>query len=80
VSGELLSDIYLVDSKLDGIETFEEIRKGNKDTIGIFFSRITEDDIIKRANALGIFDFLVKPFRPSDLRTIIESAVQTLKG
>jgi DNA-binding response OmpR family regulator len=73
-------DIYLVDSTLDGIETFEEIRKGNKDTVGIFFSRITEDDIIKRANALGIFDFLVKPFKPSDLRAVIEKAVETLKA
>lgn len=71
-------DIYLVDSKLDGIEVFEEIRKQNKDTIGIFFSRITEDDIIKRANELGIFDFLVKPFNPSELKPIIELAVKSL--
>lgn len=73
-------DIYLVDSRLDGIQTFEEIRKNNKDTIGIFFSRITEDDIIKRANELGVFDFLVKPFNPSELKPIIESAVQSLAG
>lgn len=73
-------DIYLVDSKLDGIETFEEIRKDNKDTIGIFFSRVTEDDIIKRANELGIFDFLVKPFNPSELKAVIESAVKTLEA
>ena len=72
-------DIYLVDSKLDGIEAFEEIRKDNKDTIGIFFSRITEDDIIKRANELGIFDFLVKPFNPTELKGVIEKAAETLR-
>ncbi len=72
-------DICLVDSKLDGIETFEEIRKDNKDTIGIFFSRVTEDDIVKRANKLKVFDFLVKPFNPSELKAVIESAAKTLK-
>lgn len=72
-------DIYLVDSRLDGIETFEEIRKDNKDTICIFFSRVTEDDIVKRANKLGVFDFLVKPFNPSELKAVIEKAVETLK-
>lgn len=73
-------DIYLVDSKLDGIETFEEIRKNSKDTLCIFFSRVTEDDIVKRANKLGVFDFLVKPFNPSELKGVIQSAVKTLKG
>ena len=73
-------DIYLVDSKLDGIETFEAIRKDNKDTICIFFSRITEDDIVKRANTLGVFDFLVKPFNPHELKAVIEKAVETLKA
>jgi DNA-binding response OmpR family regulator len=72
-------DIYLVDSALDGIETFTEIRKNNKDTLCIFFSRITEDDVIKRANELGIFDFLVKPFNPSDLKAVVEKAAATLK-
>ncbi len=72
-------DIYLVDSALDGIEAFEEIRQNNKDTIGIFFSRITEDDIIQRANKLDIFNFLVKPFNPSELKGVIESAAKTLK-
>lgn len=73
-------DIYLVDSRLDGIETFEEIRKDNKDTICIFFSRVTEDDIVKRANTLGVFDFLVKPFNPSELKAVIEKAAETLKA
>lgn len=71
-------DIYLVDSELNGIQTFEKIRKNNKDTIGIFFSRITDDDIIKKANELGAFDFLIKPFNPSDLKPIIEAAIKSL--
>ena len=73
-------DIYLIDSNLDGIETFEEIRKNNKDILCIFFSRITEDDIVKRANTLGVFDFLVKPFNPQELKAVINKAVETLRN
>lgn len=72
-------DIFLVDSQMDGIEVLENIRKVNKETICIMFTRITDDEKIRKANELGIFEFLVKPLDPLRLKEVIIEATQQIE-
>ena len=76
-------DIFLVDSPLNGIEVLEEIRKKNNDTVCIMFSRVTDDENIKKANEFGAFDFLIKPLDPTRLKETVSAVagkIQNSKG
>jgi two-component system nitrogen regulation response regulator NtrX len=72
-------DVFLVDSELDGVDVLEKIRKVNQDAVCIMFSRITDDEKIKKANELGIFEFLFKPLDPQKLKEVVAEAVKQVK-
>lgn len=72
-------DIFLVDSEMDGIEVLGKIREKNKDTVCVMFTRITDDDKIKRANELGIYEFLIKPVDPTRLKEVIAEATKIVQ-
>src|SRR3989338_4174046 len=67
-------DIYLVDSEMDGIEVLGKIRERNKNTVCIMFTRITDDNKVKKANELGIYEFLIKPVDPQQLKDAVSGA------
>jgi DNA-binding NtrC family response regulator len=69
-------DIFLVDSQMDGVEVLENIRKVSQDTVCIMFTRITDDEKVKKANELGIFEFLFKPLDPKRLKDVVAEAAR----
>ena len=72
-------DIFLVDSQMDGIEVLENIRKVNKETVCIMFTRLTDDEKVKKANEVGIFEFLIKPLDPLCLKEVIIQATKKIE-
>lgn len=72
-------DVLLVDSKMNGIEVLEQIRQKNKDTICIMFTRISDDDKIKKANELGAYEFLLKPLDGRKLKETVAAAVEDME-
>ena len=47
---------------MSGLELIEEVRKTNKEIPFVIMSAHTEPEYIKSAEALGITDYLLKPF------------------
>ncbi|HBR15758.1 MAG TPA: hypothetical protein DD723_09530 [Candidatus Omnitrophica bacterium] len=72
-------DVYLYDSKINGIEVLRKIREKNKDTVCIMFTRITDDEKVKEANALGIYEYLVKPLEPERLKEAVTGACDIIR-
>jgi two-component system, NtrC family, nitrogen regulation response regulator NtrX len=73
-------DIHLPDSKIDGVGVLEQIRKKNSETICIMYSRMTDDDHIRKANELNVHDFLVKPVEPQRVKESIARGIELIKA
>lgn len=71
-------DLILMDVRLkgdmDGIETAEEIRK-NFDIPVIYLTAYSDDEVLEKAKKTGPYGYIVKPFKPDDLRSNIEMAL-----
>lgn len=73
---ELKPDICILDVKMpimDGIEAVEIITDENIAPT-ILLTAYSDKELIDRAKAAGVFAYLVKPFKPSDLAPTIEVA------
>ncbi len=70
----LLLDIEMPD--MDGFEVMEEVRKRNIDVAAAFMSADKDFETIERANALGVSDYLTKPFLPMELKEIVHSLIE----
>jgi len=73
---ELLPDICILDVKMpvmDGIEVVEMLTEENL-APAILLTAYSDRDLVQRARAAGVFAYLVKPFKPSDLPPAIEVA------
>ena len=76
-------DIVVTDIRMDnidGIEVLEHITSRNKRTKVIMITGYATVEVAREALAKGAFDFIAKPFKPNDLRSIIERAVQELSS
>jgi len=74
-------DIVVTDIRMDnidGIEVLEHITSLNKRTKVIMITGYATVEVAREALAKGAFDFIAKPFKPNDLRSIIERAAQEL--
>jgi len=74
-------DIVVTDIRMDnidGIEVLEHITSRNKRTKVIMITGYATVEVAREALAKGAFDFIAKPFKPNDLRSIIERAAQEL--
>jgi len=72
-------DILLTDVKmprLDGIELAKKIRESIPDCKIIFMSAYSDKEYLKSAIRLSAVDYVEKPFRPSDVKEIIEKITQ----
>ena len=68
-------DIILLDiniPKMDGIDTFKELREFNIDTPVIFLTSVSDIDCIKKAYSLGCNDYIRKPFYFEELEIKID--------
>ncbi len=74
-------DLILLDIRmenLDGIQTLKEIRtmENGADIPVIMLTAKRDKDTVLESAALGIFDYIVKPFEPKDLLSRVENALE----
>ena len=73
----VITDIRMDD--IDGLEVLEHVRSHSKQTKVIMITGYATVEVARQALAKGAFDFIAKPFKPNDLRTIIEKAAKQLR-
>ena len=75
-------DIVVTDvrmDEIDGIEVLERILAKSDKTKVIIVTGYATVEVAREAMTKGAFDFIAKPFKPNDLRTIINRAVKELR-
>ena len=72
----VLIDVQLNDSKIDGIEVLEHIKKIAPSTVCLMITRITEPDAIDKAKTLGAEQYLLKPLDTKELLAQVADAVR----
>jgi DNA-binding NtrC family response regulator len=76
-------DIVITDirmDEIDGLEVLDYIRSHSKDTKVIMITGYATVEVAREALAKGAFDFIAKPFKPEDLRIIINKAAKQLSA
>ena len=74
-------DIVVTDirmDEIDGIEILERILEKSDRTKVIIITGYATIEVAREALSKGAFDFIAKPFKPNDLRNIIERAAGQL--
>ena len=74
-------DIVVTDvrmDEIDGIEVLERILARSDKTKVIIITGYATVEVAREAMTKGAFDFIAKPFKPGDLRTIINRAVKEI--
>ena len=72
-------DIVLTDIKMPGIDGYhllKKIKEINADTRVVLMSGYSNDFSIREAIELGADEFIVKPFRGSDIIQVLEAAAE----
>lgn len=78
---EAAFDIVVTDIRMDdvdGIAVLDHVRRYSPDTRVIMITGYATMEVAREALAKGAFDFLAKPFKPSQLREMIASAAREL--
>ena len=76
-------DIVVTDirmDEIDGIEVLEHVLAHSSTTKVIIITGYATVEVAREALAKGAFDFIAKPFKPSDLRGVIEKAARQLRA
>jgi DNA-binding NtrC family response regulator len=76
-------DIVVTDirmDEIDGIEVLEHVLARSDKTKVIIITGYATVEVAREALAKGAFDFIAKPFKPNDLRAVIEKAAKQLRG
>ena len=76
-------DIVITDirmDEIDGLEVLDYIKSHSSDTKVIMITGYATVEVAREALAKGAFDFIAKPFKPEDLRIIINKAVKELNA
>jgi len=74
-------DIVVTDirmDKIDGIQILERVLERSDHTRVIIITGYATMEVAQEALAKGAFDFIAKPFKPNDLRTVINKAALSL--
>jgi DNA-binding NtrC family response regulator len=72
----VVSDIRMDD--IDGLEVLEQVLTLSDRTKVIIITGYATVEVAQEALVKGAFDFIAKPFKPNDLRAIIEKAGKEL--
>lgn len=72
----VLIDIFLVDSKMDGIDVLKGIKEINPNAVCIMITRVTDIEYINKAKENGADHYLMKPLALEDISRIIEKVQQ----
>jgi DNA-binding NtrC family response regulator len=76
-------DIVVTDvrmDEIDGIEVLEQILARSNKTKVIIITGYATVEVAREALTKGAFDFIAKPFKPNDLRAIIDRAARELRS
>jgi DNA-binding NtrC family response regulator len=79
--GEKEFDIVVTDVRMDevdGIQVLEAVQRMSGRTKVIIITGYATVELAREALAKGAFDFIAKPFKPQDLRAVIEKAAKEL--
>ena len=74
-------DIVVTDLRMegvDGIEILEHVMSRSKNTRVILITGYATVEVAREALVKGAFDFIAKPFKPKDLRAVINKAALSL--
>jgi len=72
----VVTDIRMDD--IDGMEVLDHVIKKGYNTKVIMITGYATIEIAREAEAKGAFDFISKPFKPQDLREVIERVAEEL--
>jgi len=75
-------DIVITDvrmDEIDGIEVMTRVKERSPHTRVIIITGYATIEMAHEALAKGAFDFIAKPFKPNDLRAVIERAADSLR-
>ena len=79
--GEKEFDIVVTDVRMDevdGIQVLEAVQRMSSRTKVIIITGYATVELAREALAKGAYDFIAKPFKPRDLRAVIEKAATGL--
>ena len=72
----VITDIMMAD--INGIQVLEEVRKKSDTTKVIIITGYATVALAREAMNKGAFDMIAKPFTPSDLRSVVAKAADSL--
>ncbi|MBD3168473.1 MAG: response regulator [candidate division Zixibacteria bacterium] len=75
-------DIVVTDVRMDevdGMEVLSRVTEKSPKTKVIIITGYATIEIAREAIAKGAFDFIAKPFKPNELREIIQKAIDALE-
>lgn len=75
-SAIVVTDIRM--DEMDGIEVLERVLARSPDTQVILITGYATVEVAREALSKGAFDFIAKPFKPGDLRAVIERAAKEM--
>ncbi len=75
--GLLILDIWLKDSRMDGIDILKSVRRDNPDVPVVIISGHGNIEIAVAAIKQGAYDFIEKPFNIDQLMVVIRRAMET---
>ncbi len=78
---EKVFDIVVTDVRMDevdGLQVLEAVQRLSARTKVVIITGYATVELAREALAKGAFDFIAKPFKPQDLRLVIEKAAQDL--
>jgi DNA-binding NtrC family response regulator len=74
----VVSDIRM--DEVDGLDVLRAVRKSSPRTKIIMITGYATAEVAREAQAKGAFAFIAKPFRPRDLRELLEKAAKELQN
>jgi len=75
---ETAYDVLLVDimmPQINGLEVLQHVRRTRPDSEVIIFTGLSQSETALRAQELGAFAYLPKPFEPEEIRGLIAQAL-----
>ncbi len=76
-------DIVVTDIRMeevDGMQVLDHVLKSSERTKVIIITGYATVELAREALTRGAFDFIAKPFKPADLREVIERAAKELRS
>ncbi len=64
--------------EIDGLQVLEKVKAKSENTKVIIITGYATIEVAREALIKGAFDFIAKPFKPNDLRMVIERAAKSL--